>query len=116
MGMLCAFRWYGGNNPINKRPPEATPPRWLQLEMLDELEALLRKGGQRPTACECLAWVRPADMEPKPGNAAVAMLILRTEEGPLDKPLRTWFVWQHPQWCWSMDPLPELPAQEIEPA
>jgi hypothetical protein len=112
MGMLIAFRWYGSN----LRQPQATPPRALQMDMIEQLEHDLKKRGERPIACECLAWPRPPHVEPAPGNAVVALLIVRSQDGKIDVPLRTWFAWQHPQWQWSMDVLPDLPEHQGLPA
>lgn len=106
--MLTACRWWGA--PL-MRPPQPSPGRALQNVMLAELEDLLRRGVARPVACECLAWLRPPHIEPEPTKAVVGLLLIRTSPGLSSTPLRTWFQWQHPQWCWSNEPLPdELPV------
>lgn len=108
--MLTAFRWHASN----LREPQPEPPREALYAMLAELEAQLRARGERPAGVDCLAWLRPAHMEPKAREAALSLLIVRTTPGQFGTPLRTWFQWQHPQWRWASEPFPDLP--ELTPA
>jgi hypothetical protein len=108
--ILRAFAWY--DTPYRM----SDPPRPAVLAMLAELEATMIQRKLMPLQLTCNRW--PAKtLDRKADHDFLACITIMTAPSggaPMERPLRSWFQWQHPQWTDIGEAPKTLPVPAIE--
>ena len=105
---LIAWHWFGASVKL----PGPVPPKAALDRMRAELATGCARLNVRPTGLETECWRRPVHIPPTPQNDLLARLAIDVEPGEIQRSLRCWYVWQHPDWFWSARPFPETKTIE----